>query len=140
MNDLAEDPSKWVGHLQRYTASIATLVLYGFRTPNINTGYVKGLMKVSFACIPGFLRGLEANSLDLKWMDQTSAAINLQLVDFFPFLRPWYQMMPAWVIPFKAALRDIRILENRVFFELLNLVKDKMKSGKVYPSRIKISF
>lgn len=97
-------------------------------------------MKVSFACIPGFLRGLEANSLDLKWMDQTSAAINLQLVDFFPFLRPWYQMMPAWVIPFKAALRDIRILENRVFFELLNLVKDKMKSGKVYPSRIKISF
>lgn len=68
-------------------------------------------------------------------METTSAAINLQLVDFFPFLRPWYQMAPAWLIPFKAVLRDIRILENRVFFELLELVKDKMKSGRVYPSK-----
>jgi len=72
-------------------------------------------------------------------VETTSAAINLQLVDFFPFLRPFYRMAPSWLIPFKATLRDIRILENKVFFELLELVKDKIKSGRVYPSKTKSS-
>lgn len=49
LNDMAEDPRNWVAHLQRFTASIATTLLYGFRTPNVNTGYVRGLMHVSFA-------------------------------------------------------------------------------------------
>ena len=48
-------------------------------------------------------------------------------------------MAPSWLIPFKATLRDIRILENKVFFELLELVKDKIKSGRVYPSKTKSS-
>lgn len=47
MSDLLEQPGDWVGHLQRYTASIASTVLYGWRTPKTNTGYVKDLMEVS---------------------------------------------------------------------------------------------
>lgn len=47
MHDMVEHADNWVGNLQRYTASIASTVLYGWRTPNVHTGYVKGLIEVS---------------------------------------------------------------------------------------------
>lgn len=50
VNDMIDNPEEWVANLQRYTASIASTVLYGWRTPNVNTGYVKGLVEVSLGC------------------------------------------------------------------------------------------
>ena len=67
-------------------------------------------------------------------MDRTSAAVKLQPVDFFPFLRPWYRIMPQWMSSFKRALRDIQLLEERVFFQLLYNAKEKIATGKKYPS------
>lgn len=46
VNDLAIRPEGWVQHVQRYTASISTALLYGWRTPATNTGYVKNLLEV----------------------------------------------------------------------------------------------
>lgn len=108
-------------------------MLYGVRTQELNAGYVKGLKQVSCVYVPG-IKGPDVNILE-KWLDETSAAINFQPVDCFPFLRPIYRLAPDWMIPFKAALRDIRKLENRVFFELLDVVKANVKSGKIYPSK-----
>lgn len=67
-------------------------------------------------------------------MDRTSAVVNLQPVDFFPFLRPWYRVMPLWMSSFKRGLRDIQLLEERVFFKLLYNAKNKITEGKKYPS------
>lgn len=47
MHDMLESPESWVANIQRYTASIASTVIYGWRTPNVNTGYVKDLIEVS---------------------------------------------------------------------------------------------
>ena len=46
---MLKSPDQWVGNLQRYTASVASTVLYGWRTPDVNTGYVKDLIEVSVA-------------------------------------------------------------------------------------------
>ncbi|KAL6241591.1 hypothetical protein RBB50_011614 [Rhinocladiella similis] len=116
MHDMLESPESWVANIQRYTASIASTVIYGWRTPNVNTGYVKDL---------------------IEWMDRTSAVVNLQPVDFFPFLRPWYRVMPLWMSSFKRGLRDIQLLEERVFFKLLYNAKNKITEGKKYPSFIR---
>ncbi|RMJ08348.1 hypothetical protein CDV36_012048 [Fusarium kuroshium] len=78
INDLAVRPEGWVQHVQRYTASISTALLYGWRTPATDTGYVKDL---------------------LEWMDVTSEAANFQLVDFYAFLRPLYHFLPYWMLP-----------------------------------------
>lgn len=118
MNDLLEHPGNWVAHLQRYTASIASTVLYGWRTPKTDTGYIKDL---------------------IEWMDLTSAAINLQPVDFFPFLRGWYRIMPLWMSSYKRALDHIRKLELGLFFVLLDDAKKKLASGVKYPSELKIN-
>ncbi|KAM5346074.1 hypothetical protein ACJ41O_009079 [Fusarium nematophilum] len=116
VHDLALRPESWVQHVQRYTASISTALLYGWRTPATNTGYVKDL---------------------LEWMDVTSEAANFQLVDFYGFLRPLYRTLPDWMLPNKRKLRDLQKLEDRVFTQLLNRAKDKIATGNAYPSFIR---
>lgn len=68
-------------------------------------------------------------------MEKTSEAQNFQLVDFYPFLRPLYRIMPAWFSSFKTKLNEINAIEDRLFFSLLEQAKTNIKSGKVYPSR-----
>ncbi|RTE70058.1 hypothetical protein BHE90_015554 [Fusarium euwallaceae] len=113
INDLAVRPEGWVQHVQRYTASISTALLYGWRTPATDTGYVKDL---------------------LEWMDVTSEAANFQLVDFYAFLRPLYHFLPYWMLPSKRKLRNLQNLENRVFTQLLNRAKERIESGNACPS------
>ncbi|OAL50319.1 putative cytochrome P450 [Pyrenochaeta sp. DS3sAY3a] len=116
LNDMVDSPEKFSNHLQRYTTSIASTVLYGWRTPSIDTGYVKDL---------------------ISWMDRTSEVANLQLVDFYHFLRPLYHWMPDWMSTYKQKLAFLRNLENRLFFSLLDDAKTKLNSGRVYPSFIR---
>lgn len=67
-------------------------------------------------------------------MDRTSEVANLQLVDFYHFLRPLYHWMPDWMSTYKQKLAFLRNLENRLFFSLLDDAKTKLNSGRVYPS------
>lgn len=46
MNDLLVEPDRFVAHLQRYTTSVASTVLYGMRTSTADNGYVNDLMDV----------------------------------------------------------------------------------------------
>ncbi|PVH76700.1 putative cytochrome P450 [Cadophora sp. DSE1049] len=116
MSDLLNDPEQYVKHLQRYTTSVASTVLYGMRTSTSDNGYVKDLM---------------------DWMEKTSDAQNFQLVDFFNFLRPLYRIMPARFSSLKTQLLEITAIENRLFFSLLNIAKENIGKGKVYPSFIR---
>lgn len=68
-------------------------------------------------------------------MDVTSDAANLQPVDFFPFLRPWYRIMPLWMSSYKRSLKGLVELEKRLFNVLLDNAKEMLASGKKYPSK-----
>jgi hypothetical protein len=46
LDDLLRDPENFVKHLQRYTTSVASTVLYGMRTSTAENGYIKDLMDV----------------------------------------------------------------------------------------------
>jgi len=46
MNDMLEKPDDFVKNIQRYTVSIASTVLYGWRTATSDKGYVKDLIEV----------------------------------------------------------------------------------------------
>ncbi|CAG9988754.1 unnamed protein product [Clonostachys byssicola] len=116
LDDIVDRPDAWLEHIQRYTASISTTLLYGWRTPHTNTGYVKDL---------------------LEWMEVTSDALNFQLVDFYPSLRILYKVLPGWVLPNKRKLQNLQKLENRVFYDLLGKAKEKLESGEAHPSFIR---
>ncbi|KAH7077572.1 putative cytochrome P450 oxidoreductase [Paraphoma chrysanthemicola] len=116
LNDLLEEPADFSRHLQRYTTSVASTVLYGWRTSDARKGYVKDLM---------------------DWMDRTSEAANLQIVDLYPSLRPLIRVLPEFLNSFKKKLSAIKSIEDRLFFDLLENAKQKIKEGKVYPSFIR---
>lgn len=68
-------------------------------------------------------------------MEVTSEALNFNLVDFYPFLRRPYDMIPHWLLPSKRKLHELQKLEDRVFFDLLYRAKDKLRAGNAYPSQ-----
>ncbi|KAF2491734.1 cytochrome P450 [Lophium mytilinum] len=115
LNEMLDVPDDFSRHLQRYTTSVASTVLYGFRTTS-SGGRVKDLM---------------------DWMDLTSEAANLQLVDFFPFLRPFYRYCPTFLMPYKQLLARIRVIEENLFMQLMEGAKTSIQEGKVYPSFIR---
>lgn len=67
-------------------------------------------------------------------MDVTSEAANFQLVDFYSFLRPLYEILPYWALPSKKRLHNLQKLEERVFIQLLNRAKERIVSGNACPS------
>lgn len=70
-------------------------------------------------------------------MDKTSAAANLQLADFWLFLRPIYRLIPSSVSAYKRALEELLEIEDRLFVNLLKDAKAKIAAGKAYPSFIR---
>lgn len=70
-----------------------------------------------------------------KWIRVTSEALNFNLVDFYPFLRKPYDIMPSWLLPGKRKLYELQKLEDRVFFDLLYRTKAKLADGNAYPSQ-----
>lgn len=70
-------------------------------------------------------------------MDLTGAAANLKLVDFYSFLRPLYSWCPTFLMPYKQTLREIKKIEDRLFFQLMESANDDVKAGKAYPSFIR---
>lgn len=70
-----------------------------------------------------------------QWMAVTSEAVNFNLVDFYPFLRRPYDIIPHWLLPGKRKLYELQKLEDRVFFDLLYRTKAKLAAGNAYPSQ-----
>lgn len=68
-------------------------------------------------------------------MEVTSEALNFNLVDFYPFLRRPYDIIPHWLLPSKRKLYELRKLEDRVFFDLLYRAKAKLAAGNAHPSQ-----
>lgn len=71
-------------------------------------------------------------------MDETSEAINFQLVDFYPVLRHIIKVIPYWVLPMSRKLHELQKLEDRVFYSLLNRAKEKLETGDAAPSLLSI--
>lgn len=67
-------------------------------------------------------------------MDLTSAVANLQLPDFYRFLRPFYAFLPTALSSYKRELAKVKAVEDRLFYSLRDDAKAKIQAGKVYPS------
>jgi cytochrome P450 len=80
---------------------------------------------------------MDGNTHLSQWMDKTSDVANLQLADFYHFLRPLYSLIPTALSPYKRKLATVREIENRLFYTLMEDAKAKIESGKIYPSFIR---
>ncbi|KAG1782228.1 cytochrome P450 [Suillus placidus] len=106
--DLAHDPEAWYFHIHRFTTSFATTIVYGRRSPRVNSPDVAEFLHVH----PQFLCALDIGTFPP--------------VDIFPVLR----FVPERWAPWKRAVKDIRMLHNAFYGRLLRAVEDRLKQGK----------
>lgn len=68
-------------------------------------------------------------------MNLAVQAQNLQFVDLYPALRPWYRFVPACFDSYKRQLREIATIERPTFMRFLDMAKANLAIGKVFPSK-----
>lgn len=86
--------------------------------------------------MPDLASVIYAENILGQWTDLTSLVVSqLQVIDWYPFLRPFIRFVPASLSTLKQQLDRIGYLENTLFFELLDRAQKAIADGKVYPSK-----
>ncbi|KAF1350600.1 cytochrome P450 [Lizonia empirigonia] len=108
---LLEKPELFVDHIRRYTNSLTTQMVFGFRTTSINDPKLKQLFH-------GFERFCEVTG------SQTAA-----LLDVFPILRN----LPDWAVPVRRYAKQLHEKESELYIGHWINVKKAIKNGTAKP-------
>ncbi|KAK5626996.1 hypothetical protein RRF57_002711 [Xylaria bambusicola] len=106
-----EDPSQFFNHIRRYTNSISTQMIFGFRTLDIHDPKLERL-----------IHGFE------KW-SEIAGSQSAALLDVFPILRH----LPDFLLPVKKYARELHAKEYDLFVGHYLEAKRKLKEGKAKP-------
>lgn len=99
--------------LKRYTTSVGSTFIYGWRVNSPDNPYVRTL----FQWIEGY----------------TLVGIATQVTEFFPFLRPIVKYTPRSLNKLNKELGRLTILERDLWLQLLREAKSKVDEGKINP-------
>ncbi|KAF2852521.1 cytochrome P450 [Plenodomus tracheiphilus IPT5] len=108
---LLETPDKWADHIRRYSNSLTTQMIFGFRTTSIDDPKLKQLYE-----------GVHAFSL------ATSRA-TASLLDLFPILR----LLPDTLLPLRAWAKSLHKTEAALYIGHWLRVKNLIRAGKGQP-------
>ncbi|KAI1336781.1 cytochrome P450 [Xylariaceae sp. FL0016] len=108
---MLERPGRFFDHLRRFTNSLSTQIVFGFRTPNLDDPKLKQLF-----------HGLAEWS---KLTGSQSAAI----LDVFPILRS----LPDMLLPSRKHARELHRKEYNLFVGHYLTAKKKLKEGTAQP-------
>ncbi|KAF2114283.1 cytochrome P450 [Lophiotrema nucula] len=99
-----EHPERWDSHLRRYTNSLTTQMVFGFRTTNINDARMHQLFD-GFAEFAEILESVPA-----------------RMVDVFP----WLRFLPEALLPVKRRARKLHVKESELYLSHWLTIKDKV--------------
>ncbi|KAM5353164.1 hypothetical protein ACJZ2D_016944 [Fusarium nematophilum] len=109
--DLGTNPDDFLYHIKRYTNSMAMMMTYGRRVPEVDNPTMREI-----------LQSLEKTSSIIQ---VTSAA----LADAYPIMR----RLPDFLFPAKKKAKEHTKTEQRIYLRLWNQVKDAMATGTQKP-------
>jgi len=108
MTDFLDDPAAFYSHIQRYTASVATTLVYGQRAPTADSFWGRGVYDVMG-----------------KWTAAMEPGANPP-VDEFPFL----QWIPASMAFWKRRAYDARATMAETWTKALDIVEKRRATGE----------
>ncbi|KAH8600034.1 cytochrome P450 [Bisporella sp. PMI_857] len=111
LSGFLDDPDQFVGHIRRYTNSLTTQMVFGFRTLSINDPKLLQLFH-------GFEKFCEVTAT-------TTAA----LLDVFPVLK----VLPDFMIPLRAYSKELHKKEKELYVGHWMNVKKAIKAGNAKP-------
>ncbi|TPX18614.1 uncharacterized protein E0L32_002471 [Thyridium curvatum] len=109
LHDILNFPENYQFHTKRFTTSIASTIIYGWRTTSVDLPHVK---KMS------------------EWIEGYAvAAGRLQLMDWWPELRTIFRHAPSWITGISKEMERLRNLEDELWMSLLNETKASIEHG-----------
>ncbi|KIW01166.1 uncharacterized protein PV09_07451 [Verruconis gallopava] len=109
--DMLERPEIFKSHIRRYTSSLATQIVFGFRTPNHDD--------------PKLIRLIEG----FEEFCRISVAPIANALDCFPFMR----YLPDFMIPMKGYAKKLHHEELKLYMEHYDSTREKIKNGTAKP-------
>ena len=108
MMQLVADLAGYYDHIRRYSIAVILASVFGQQGARFDSPKIQALYHVQ---------------------DQFTAILEQGAtppVDAFPFL----QLLPEFMCSWKTKAKEIRELQQSLYFDLLNEIKDRIKSGK----------
>lgn len=112
MCGLLDEPDLWIDHVRRFTTSLVTQMIYGFRTTSIHDPKLKRLYDVVDEFVP------------------TIGSTGAALFDLYPILRKF----PDWMLPAKKKAKIQHENERDLFLGHWTACKERInnKTSLVY--------
>ncbi|KAH7110698.1 cytochrome P450 [Dactylonectria macrodidyma] len=109
LHDIAHSPQDYEHHTKRFTTSLASTIIYGWRTTSVDVSHAKLLF---------------------EWIDGYAvAAGRLQVMDWWPELRGFFRNAPSWITGISKEMERLKNLEEDLWMELLNEAKQSIDRG-----------
>ncbi|KAM5383743.1 hypothetical protein ACJZ2D_001732 [Fusarium nematophilum] len=109
LHDIMHSPQDYEHHTKRFTTSLASTIIYGWRTTSVDVSHAKRL----FEWIEGY----------------AVAAGRLQVMDWWPELRGFFRNAPSWITGISKEMERLKNLEEDLWMELLNEAKHSIDRG-----------
>ncbi|OTB07018.1 hypothetical protein M426DRAFT_54404 [Hypoxylon sp. CI-4A] len=106
-----EKPDQFIDHIRRFTNSLTTQMVFGFRTISIDDPRLQQLF-----------HGFEQFS-------QATGSQTADILDSFPILR----YLPDALLPLRKHAKELHRKESKFFIGLYREVKEKIRQGKAKP-------
>ncbi|KAI2630115.1 cytochrome P450 [Xylaria nigripes] len=107
-----DQPDTWASHLRRYSFSLTTQMIYGFRTPTLDDWRFKTLFH------------------NLHQFSKAMGTASAMLLDMFPLLR----VLPDSLLPSRAHAKELHVNEMKLHKNNWMEVKKKLRAGTAKPS------
>ncbi|KUI65817.1 O-methylsterigmatocystin oxidoreductase [Cytospora mali] len=109
--ELLEQPDAFINHLQRYTDSLTTQMVFGFRTVDKDEEHVKEMFQ------------------NFSNFNEVFSSISAGLLDVFPILRH----LPDFIFPSKERARQSHIREKKFYLNGWMKTKQQVRDGTAKP-------
>lgn len=132
--DFLDTPDRFIAHIRRFTHSLSTQMIFGFRTIDVDDPKLLRLNEVCDCVLP-CAKWLEANILNCKqnfakWASASGLA-TAALLDIYPILR----YLPDICVPLRPYAKALHKSEEELYLDLWMNVKTAVKDGTAKVSR-----
>lgn len=124
-----DHPDDYVAHVRRYTTSLTTQMVYGFRTTSRNDYRLLTFFEVcSVLCTK---LGSKNNVLqNFEGWGKLVGGSSAQLLDLYPLLRK----LPPWLVPGYSEAKRLSAAEGKLYLANWSASKSKIQDGTAHVS------
>lgn len=127
--DLLDDPLRFLDHIRRYTNSLTTQMIFGFRTIDTDDSRLKQLYHVCILLTHGLEGVLTCSPQNFEGFSEVCGSQTAALLETFPVLRH----LPDILLPMRRRCQELHRTEYNLYVGLYDETRQRLRAGKAKP-------